>query len=281
MLDDIVEVSAPNKEFLVDRMCESMRIKCHSQFLLWLQSDFQQCIPHQIFIAAWGDFSQGLVQHDVVSAVPSIRTGPLVNREISRFVAYLFGRWAEQGGRAFSYSFDDLKLGGGADDTDQFDAFYAMRSALVHGFHDKRVRHDCLYVFLSANPYVSRSSLSNLAVVLPSIDTALRQVTHLPCQYSTGVFAREPAAESPISRVLSDRELQIMDWVKMGKTNYEIGKILNISTFTVKNHMQRIFRRLEVSNRAQASSSVKTILIEPAPADLCDNCPRSMSCNEK
>lgn len=56
-------------------------------------------------------------------------------------------------------------------------------------------------------------------------------------------------AESPI---LSARENEVMHWVKMGKTNYEIGAIMEISAFTVKNHLQRIFRKLDALNRTHA-----------------------------
>jgi DNA-binding CsgD family transcriptional regulator len=48
-----------------------------------------------------------------------------------------------------------------------------------------------------------------------------------------------------------------MKWVAMGKTNGEIGSILNVSSFTIKNHMQRIFKKLDVFNRAQAVSTFK------------------------
>jgi DNA-binding CsgD family transcriptional regulator len=54
--------------------------------------------------------------------------------------------------------------------------------------------------------------------------------------------------------LISAREAEIMDWVKLGKTNMEIGMILNISSFTVKNHLQRIFKKLDVLNRAQAAT---------------------------
>ena len=50
----------------------------------------------------------------------------------------------------------------------------------------------------------------------------------------------------------SEREREIMDWVRKGKTNQEIGTILDISAFTVKNHLQRIFKKLGVFNRTQA-----------------------------
>lgn len=44
----------------------------------------------------------------------------------------------------------------------------------------------------------------------------------------------------------------MLRWVALGKTNPEIGTILHISSFTVKNHMQRLFKKLNVTNRAQA-----------------------------
>jgi LuxR family quorum-sensing system transcriptional regulator SolR len=37
-----------------------------------------------------------------------------------------------------------------------------------------------------------------------------------------------------------------------GKTNEEIGEILGISVFTVKNHIQRILLKLNATNRVQA-----------------------------
>lgn len=55
---------------------------------------------------------------------------------------------------------------------------------------------------------------------------------------------------------LSDREHEIMHWVGHGKTNLEIGMILGISQFTVKNHLQRIFRKIDVRNRAQAITRI-------------------------
>ena len=38
----------------------------------------------------------------------------------------------------------------------------------------------------------------------------------------------------------------------MGKTNPEIGCILHISGFTVKNHLKSVYTKLDVTNRAQA-----------------------------
>lgn len=52
---------------------------------------------------------------------------------------------------------------------------------------------------------------------------------------------------------LTSRERQVLKWACVGKTNIEIGMILGISALTVKNHMQKTFRKLNVSNRTQAA----------------------------
>ena len=51
---------------------------------------------------------------------------------------------------------------------------------------------------------------------------------------------------------LSAREIEVIKWIYYGKTNKEIGIILNISQYTVKNHVQNIIIKLGVSNRAHA-----------------------------
>jgi DNA-binding CsgD family transcriptional regulator len=58
---------------------------------------------------------------------------------------------------------------------------------------------------------------------------------------------------------LSVREDEVMQWVALGKTNPEIGKIMEISEFTVKNHLQRVFKKLDVTNRAQAVGKYKAL----------------------
>lgn len=51
---------------------------------------------------------------------------------------------------------------------------------------------------------------------------------------------------------LSEREAEIMNLVARGLTNPQIARELFLSEKTVKNHINRIFARLAVTNRAQA-----------------------------
>ena len=52
--------------------------------------------------------------------------------------------------------------------------------------------------------------------------------------------------------VLTAREQEILRWIYLGKSNGEVGTILKISPLTVKNHVQKILRKLNVVNRTQA-----------------------------
>jgi DNA-binding CsgD family transcriptional regulator len=75
-------------------------------------------------------------------------------------------------------------------------------------------------------------------------------------QWSYGEYSKPKSHDEDENRRLSDREHEIMHWVGCGKTNHEIGMILGISQFTVKNHLQRIFRKIDVRNRAQAITRI-------------------------
>lgn len=52
---------------------------------------------------------------------------------------------------------------------------------------------------------------------------------------------------------LTDREREILSCVAKGMLNKEIGYFLHISERTVKNHLYRIFRKLDLSDRTQAA----------------------------
>lgn len=54
--------------------------------------------------------------------------------------------------------------------------------------------------------------------------------------------------------VLSGRETEILKWLKDGKSSYDIGDILDISSNTVNFHIKNIFKKLDVVNRTQAVS---------------------------
>ncbi|WP_405590576.1 response regulator transcription factor [Streptomyces sp. NBC_01190] len=63
----------------------------------------------------------------------------------------------------------------------------------------------------------------------------------------------EPAGEKPPSSALTPRQLEVLALLTDGMTNRHIARALGITEKTVKNHMQAIFARLNVSDRTQAA----------------------------
>ncbi len=51
---------------------------------------------------------------------------------------------------------------------------------------------------------------------------------------------------------LSPRELMVLEWMKQGKTNWEISRIIGVSERTVRFHVESIFMKLDVGSRTQA-----------------------------
>lgn len=118
--------------------------------------------------------------------------------------------------------------------------------ACVHGLAQPGSQRWRLFLAIGEPSVMGSQALLALELLAPCIDAALRR---LPPHESPD--PRPPAVATP-ALALSERERQIMTWVAMGKTNPEIGCILRISEFTVKNHLKSIFGKLDVSNRAQA-----------------------------
>ncbi|MDR7376911.1 transcriptional regulator EpsA [Rhodoferax ferrireducens] len=235
----------------------SVDVRNHADMRVWLQGDMQRYLPHDILIVAWGQFAKGQVQHDVISPVTGIDTPGIPSRSITALLQHWFARWIECGGKPFMHHPDEYSFP--VDDSGF--ALREMQFVMVHGIRDARGSQDCLYVIFSRCAPLSQIERSAMSMLLPYIDTALRQISPQPQQTHT----TQPESQTPTGKLLkknhdlSEREAEILSWVKAGKTNSEIGSILEISAFTVKNHMQRVYKKLNVSNRAQAVGKLKAL----------------------
>jgi DNA-binding response OmpR family regulator/DNA-binding CsgD family transcriptional regulator len=59
---------------------------------------------------------------------------------------------------------------------------------------------------------------------------------------------------------LTSRESEVLLWISRGKSNREIGEILTISPRTVNKHLEQVFVKLGVENRASAAArAVRTL----------------------
>lgn len=234
------------------------QVRSHLDVLVWLQGDMQRYLRHDILLAAWGDFHSGAIHHDIISTLVGVRSRDSSPTIMTPMLMELFARWRESGQKPFA-----TKSGanGFLKKNNELECIFSrtfrqMRSAMVHGICDKRASHVCLYIALRAKKGYDETELSAMSALTPYIDVVLRQVELLPHQAlrQIDVSSLQYLAQD---WHLSGRELEVLQWVSQGKTNPEIGDILKLSEFTVKNHLQRIFKKLDVSNRAQAVGKIK------------------------
>lgn len=228
---------------------ESMEVGTHSHLLAWLQGDFQTLLPHEILLVAWGDPRFDAFHLDVTSSLRNVRTHAVTAALVAPCVRAMLERWVNGGYAPCEMTLDAFP------EASRIAApgFDRMRHALMHGIRNQRDQQVCIYILLGSATFPSKWERS-LTVLLPFMDAALRQVEHLPTQRDA-VCDADPSEELD-RHSLSEREVAILRWVAAGKTNGEIGLIVGISQFTVKNHLQRIFQKLAVSNRAQAVEKV-------------------------
>jgi len=65
---------------------------------------------------------------------------------------------------------------------------------------------------------------------------------------------RPPAARSALHELLTPREIDVLEHLVKGETNAEIARTLIVSEGTVKFHVKNILRKMNVANRAEATS---------------------------
>ena len=82
--------------------------------------------------------------------------------------------------------------------------------------------------------------------------------------YVRRLFASHDLDISAVDRpVLTPKELEVLGWIRQGKTNWEMAKILDIGERTVKFHATNILRKLDASSRSHALAKALEMEILP------------------
>ena len=98
-----------------------------------------------------------------------------------------------------------------------------------------------------------RAAARGEATCPPSLCMSLIQ--HLSKKRQEKLETSDP--QSSDRKALTPRQLQLLRLVADGKTNKEIAADLNLSQFTVKNHIRRVMRQVEAASRHDAVSLVR------------------------
>lgn len=229
---------------------EGAALSSHSEVARWLQGDVQRWLPHEAMIVASGDVRCGRLHHDVFSGIPLLHSLGWMPASMGPLLGYLRDCWV-----AAQHAPCQVDLGECGPllrdcTAAQRHALGGMRTAVVHGTMNRARGTQRIIAALTSDASPPAGTGAALKLLLPFVDSAFGRISVPGAHAST--LAEERDATATALPLLSDREREIMQWVALGKTNPEIGCILSISEFTVKNHMKSIFGKLDVANRAQA-----------------------------
>jgi len=119
---------------------------------------------------------------------------------------------------------------------------------------------DCeLVISATAGPYGIIPKDVELEILVQSLRQVANGQRLLPRPSSDQAVSREKrnnAVAEIALKVLTDREREIMRLVSGGLSNKEIGRQLNITDGTIKQHLHHIYQKLAISNRTVLAAFV-------------------------
>lgn len=232
-------------EALMLNLDASLRVYARHEFFSWTQGALQSLIEHELLICAMpnGEHGSFYVDSFSTSALEPARVSELFRQDVA-LVPQLIKAWEENHCEAIA--FDAAAVGGLTGSALGRELLrIGAHSVVAHGTYDSSGELASFFTFGCASVSLGAHERHVVELVVPFLHAAwMRTRVNWPAD---GAVVK-PVAES----VLTARETEILQWIYHGKSNIEIGMILNISALTVKNHVQKILRKLNVLNRTQA-----------------------------
>ncbi len=106
------------------------------------------------------------------------------------------------------------------------------------GLYDKVAEVSTIFTFASSRDRFEQHHKEILSIVSPHLHQAFLRIIN--------------QSHVDLLSSISEREKEIINWMKEGKTNWEISIILSISENTVKFHIKNIENKLSAVNKAHA-----------------------------
>jgi transcriptional regulator EpsA len=232
------------REALLLNIDVSLRVHTRPQLFSWVQGTLQSLIPHEVLVCGLQEGRQSAMRVDSFSTAPvdCSKLNELFQQDIS-LVPHLIKLWEDNRCQAVTCDIERGPFASGAL-AREFSRL-GVNTLLAHGTHDAGGNLNSIFVF-AGRPGALGTKQTYLAdLVVPYL--------HASWVRSQVTWPLERAGVKPArTGLLTPREQQILQWIYHGKSNIEIGMILDISPLTVKNHVQKTLRKLNVLNRTQA-----------------------------
>lgn len=255
-------------EAIVRAAESALTVRRRYQFFVWTQSYLSRLIPHQLAVCGSYDRGSRELVFDVFNSVslePALMDALADARSL--LMQHWQACWLDARGKPAVITTADLAFASLGSVRDALLAAQ-FQTVLVHGVSrpQRPQEIESFFVFAAQDSAALAEHASRLELLIPHVHGAWQRVQAVERDVGSPSTPVTPAIK--IGGV-TQREREILGWLREGKSNQQIADELGISALTVKNHVQKILRKLNAANRAQAVAQAMSLqLLERGPAPL-------------
>lgn len=232
-------------ESLAINLESSMKVRASHHLFNWTQGSLQSLVRHDLLVCALcnGEPMSFHIESFSTASLDLTRFNEMFRQDVT-LMANVVKAWEENHRQPLvREAAADSPFAGTAIGR-ELGRIGAAR-VVTHGTYDACGKLSSLFLFACGQDVPGQKQAYLVELLVPFLHTAwVRTQVRWPSANS----GTKPA----VTGLLTPREVEILKWLYHGKSNVEIGIILAISPLTVKNHVQKILRKLDVLNRTQA-----------------------------
>lgn len=250
-------LAVPELEKLQLILDRALRISARSQFYSWTQGILQALLPHEVLVCALAKPYDLEFLIDIFPGAPLATSDvAFLQKRVGGFVDRAVLAWKMGGRRPLLCKKSEVQ-----GSLAEILAGTSFENFSTHGISSFDGHVASLFILLNQSPTCGSREMYLLETFTPFLHATWLRV-HLAQSGSDKSTSASPGTGQSL---LSAREIEVIRWIHDGKSNSQIGGLLKISPLTVKNHVQKILRKLNVQNRTQAvSKSLALKIIDPA-----------------
>jgi transcriptional regulator EpsA len=240
-----VLLDALQRESLMFNLDASLRVYARHHFFEWTQGLLQNLVKHELLLCALRNGQPSSYYVDSFSTAPDEpRVFIDLFRRDTAMVPHIIKIWEGNHFEPVIFETDSGSAFAGSTFGRELKRIGA-NCVIAHGTYDALGKLESFFLFACQQEGIGPQHVHLVELIVPFLHSAWIRTQINRSLDNPGMKAAEVA-------VLTARQLEILKWIYLGKSNIEIGMILAISPLTVKNHVQKILRKLDVQNRTQA-----------------------------
>ena len=239
-------------EAIVSSAEAGLDVRRRYQFFVWTQGSLQVLLPHQLTVCGAYARTRHELQFETFNSVPvdaELLSGFTDSR--SPLLTQLQEMWLRARCKPVTLNVE-IPPQGNESALQELLRSAGFKELLAHGVSRPQRPNEIETFFVLASqtaPFTPRQRLC-LELLLPHMHSTWQRVQVVERELRE--LPPPQMARSASASQITERERQILSWLREGCSNPQIGETLGISALTVKNHVQKILRKLGAANRAQA-----------------------------